>query len=389
MRSVSVAAGRSSKELSATIYVMRLDDVVFSDYHIFRSDFRIVPYVSESLPPEPQNEKAPIMQQPAIEEPGGPRLVTVAQLTGIAEKEKDRHDGEAAKEMEHMQLTERLSSPKLARLSAELPGKKSKTALMAIGDVSVFLDPPPDEIPLKAVPDMAEQTQIMSLVMDYLKKIMPKLPDFYAKRFTTSFEEVSRLNDKNGLYKRGDLHPAGDFKVTVYYREGQEVVHPEGAAEHGLTTLGTFGPILRLVVQDAAYSNTTKWSRWEEGPSGPMAVFRFDVQQGESHYSISGAGEYGMVGPTAYHGEIGIDPGSGTILRLVLEADPAFGSLTERADVMVEYGSVAIGGETYTCPVRSVTYSVNRGLKRKVARLIDVVFSDYHVFRSEMRILPD
>ena len=79
------------------------------------------------------------------------------------------------------------------------------------------------------------------------------------------------------------------------------------------------------------------------------------------------------LGPTAYHGEIGIDPGSGTILRLVLEADPAFGSLTERADIMVEYGSVAIGGETYTCPVRSVhTWDslVNRGLKAE-SRAVD------------------
>jgi hypothetical protein len=32
----------------------------------------------------------------------------------------------------------------------------------------------------------------------------------------------------------------------------------------------------------------------------------------------------------AYHGEIGIDPSSGTILRLTVEADPELGSAMER-----------------------------------------------------------
>jgi len=83
----------------------------------------------------------------------------------------------------------------------------------------------------------------------------------------------------------------------------------------------------------------------------------------------------------------------------MLEADPDLGSTIERADIMVEYGAVAIGGKTCTCPVRSVSYSVGAryvstslgvpmSWKGKAARLNDVVFSDYHVFRTEMRIVP-
>jgi hypothetical protein len=106
------------------------------------------------------------------------------------------------------------------------------------------------------------------------------------------------------------------------------------------------------------------------------------------------------MGGTAYHGEIGIDPVSGAILRLVLEADPDSGSSMKRADIMVEYGSVEIGGQVYTCPLRSVSYSVGMlnvpvsldvqtSWKREATRLNDVVFSGYHVFRSDMRILPE
>ncbi len=355
----------------------------------------------EYFRPEPKKEKKVILHRPAFEEGGDLLLVTVAQLGDIAGLAKDKHDADAAREIEHLKLSERLSSPKMAVLSAELPGAKAKAALMAVGDASVFLAPPEAEIPNKTVPDVKEQRQMMSVVVGYLKTIIPKLPDFYARRFTSSFEKVWKGTDESGM-QQGALRPAGEFDATVYYRGGQEVVHEHGAAEHGLVTRGTFGPILSSVILDAAHSATTQWSRWEEGPRGPMAVFRFRVPQTESHYEISGSGMFGAMamGPTAYHGEIGIDPGSGTILRLVLEADPDLGSSIERSDIMVEYGSVAIGDKPYTCPLRSVSYSVGAldvpvsldvvtSWKREAARLNDVVFSGYHVFRSEMRILPE
>lgn len=403
-RSVEISRGRSGRELHEWGMAFRLygyfetmvNDVTFGGYHKFGSEARILPGFEETVQPNPT--PPPGNAQPAMQEPEGPQPATVDQLTKAVGRTKGADDGEAAKEIERLQLTERLSSPKLAKSSAQLRGKRSKSALMAVADVSAFLNPPLDEIPQKAAPDMAEQTRMMSQVMDYLKTILPKLPNFYARRFTTSFEEVWKPKDDEGMQKRIALHSTGEFKATVFYREGKEVVHAEGAQEHGLITRGTFGPILSVAVLDAAHSNTIRWSRWEEGPNGSMAVFRFQVPQTESHYRVSGSAEFGMMGPAAYHGEIGIDPASGTILRLVVEADPALGSTIERAGIMVEYGSVVIGGKPYTCPRRSVSYSVGaldvltpsdtgKGRKRKAARLNDVLFNDYHVFRAEMRIV--
>jgi hypothetical protein len=130
-----------------------------------------------------------------------------------------------------------------------------------------------------------------------------------------------------------------------------------------------------------------------------MTVFRFQVPQTDSHYEVFGSLDFRMMNPTAYHREIGIDTNSGTILQLMLEADPDLGSTMEHAGITVEYGAVAIGGKTYTCPMRSVSYSVGAlyvstsldvptSRKGKAARLDDVVFDHYHVFRSEMRIVP-
>lgn len=358
----------------------------------------ITGYYNEPEYFRPKQKKQKQIMARQAEEPVVLRPVTVAQLAEIVGRLRSKHDEQAAKEIERLELTERLSSTKLAALGAELPGTRSKNALLAVGDASVFLAPPPDEIPQKAIPEIAEQRQMMSLTVDYLKRIIPRLPDFYANRSTTSFEEIWTPGDKEGLRGPGALHPAGVFKATVYVRGGREVVHADGAEERGLTTRGTFGPILSTAIIDAAHSDSTQWSRWEEGPNGPMAVFRWRVPQTESHYQVAGMGGLGEMSPSAYHGEIGIDPVSGAILRIVLEAEPGLGSSMERADIMVEYGSVAIGGKVYTCPVRSVAYSVGSlktleaalgmGLDQEAARLNDVVFNNYHVFRTEMRIVP-
>lgn len=359
---------------------------------------------------QPDKEKSKIKEAAEASAPeAGPRIVmrpvTVVELTDLIHAAKSKRDGEVAGEIERLQLIERLSSLKLAKLSEDLPGAKSRASLMVVADASVFLDPPKAEIPDRAKPDAATQREIASRAVDYLKKVIPRLPNFYAKRFTTSFEAISEMHDGNLRSGDGILRPAGEFKATVLYRDGKEVVRAEGAEERRLITHGTFGAILSTVIVDAAHSST-EWARWEQGPNGPVAVLNFRVPKEESHYQVSfpspmaGGGELSALAPTAYHGEIEIDPDAGTILRLVLEADPEVGSAMHRADIMVEYGAVAIGGKVYTCPVRNVSISVGETSRsadgpgaaevvRDVTRMDDVVFSDYHVFRSEMRIIPD
>lgn len=68
---------------------------------------------------------------------------------------------------------------------------------------------------------------------------------------------------------------------------------------------------------------------------------------------------------------------------------------------MVEYGPVVIGGQTYICPARSVSifrsrtdrllhqWNIDFGVYGPFeTSLNDVTFSQYHLFRSEHRILP-
>jgi hypothetical protein len=197
--------------------------------------------------------------------------------------------------------------------------------------------------------------------------------------------------------------------VVVAYRDGKEVINPREWGNHphhpereGLITRGTFGPILSAVIVDAAHGGFT-WSRWERGSAGALAVFRYRVTKDQSHYSVGTHGlssEMGDVAAvTGYHGEVAIDPATGTILRLTVLADQSLESTILRSDIMVEYGPVEIGGKTYTCPVRSVAISM-RGIgimnvypfsqsasTSDAILLNDMTFDKYHQFRSDARIL--
>jgi hypothetical protein len=202
----------------------------------------------------------------------------------------------------------------------------------------------------------------------------------------------------------------GSSKVVVAYRDGKEVINPREWGKHphhpegeGLITRGTFGPILSTVIGDAAHGGMT-WNRWERGSAGTLAVFRYRVPKEHSHYSVSFHGlssDKADAEPvTGYHGEVAIDPATGTILRLTVQAEQPLGSPVFQGDIMVEYGPVEIGGKTYTCPVRSV--SISMGDMRfmsgtdplgeytpgpEATLLNDVTFENYHQFRSDSRIL--
>lgn len=125
----------------------------------------------------------------------------------------------------------------------------------------------------------------------------------------------------------------------------------------GLVSRGEFGPILSTVLLDAANSQLAR-SHWETLDAGPVAVFRYCVSNKKSHYDLGFS--YSVDQSTAYHwlpgyhGELAIDPLTGSILRLTAVADLTVNSPLDLASIMVEYGAVEIAGKNYICPLRSV-----------------------------------
>jgi VWFA-related protein len=340
--------------------------------------------------------------------------VTVAQLENILTQSQSLPDGDLAAKLSSLQLTERLAPARAEHWRTALSGVKSKRALLGLADRSAFHALPAEDIPGTAAPDVVEQQRILGLAANYVSKAIPQLPRFYAARSTIHFEDTP--GEAPDGSEGGSLRPVRISRTTVQYREGQEIVEPgplkavakSKSADSGLKTWGAFGPVLGLVLVDAA-QNKLAWAHWEQGANGPLAVFRYSVPKERSHYEVRYccvAAAYGMESNSfnvmsGYHGELTVDPATGVIARVTLQAELSPGDPISRADLAVEYGPVELGGTSYICPQHSVSISMARTIRQMqdasghawpamgpVQMLLNHVdFDQYHLFRAESRVL--
>ncbi len=362
--------------------------------------------------------RAGYFDEPAFYDQPIPGIVptTVEQLENAVRSARGASDRELAQQLSHMELTERLNSIRLRALESALPGKKSRQALIALADESVFLAPPAAEILPRAAPDPATQQRMISRVDAYVAQAIPRLPNFLAERITVEYGEASRKPGTTWKTVTGDpsLYAQNTTKATMRFQDGKEVVEEEAAARKPrradtLTTHGVFGPILDTVLVGATRTHgDLSFSRWEMGTHGrPEAVFRYrTTREKKLYFTVS---DYLTIDDSValskryepFHGEFAIDPASGAILRLTLEADLEPRLPMDRAGIMVEYGPQVLGGRTYICPTRSVSISRQRVMMEmhgwsesyKVnapfeTLLNDVVFDKYHLFQPTVRMLP-
>jgi hypothetical protein len=361
----------------------------------------------------------------AAKKPVTTQMVTVAQLEQALTAAQGMPDGKLAKQIVDMKLTERLSDATFERLQTSVPSPKARLALLAIADESAFLDLPAAEIPSIPAPDHATQVTLIGQAMDYVQKAIPKLPDFFATRTTTRYLGTPLVVSDSlhsGLFpelpENQRLTYVATTSVAVRYCQGLEVfVDPEKAeiteCSPSIETRGNtgeFGEILQRVENVATHAEIT-WSHWEHQSGRLLAVF---------HYKARFLYEFrGRVCPDEielppvmvdFHGEIGVDPDDGSILRLT-EIEHFLAQLFDwlpaptEVDSMVEYGPVEIGGKIYICPLRSVARALHSrfgGTRADLDRinsnlgvaenpdfegLNDKTFAQYHIFRAKARII--
>lgn len=349
-----------------------------------------------------------------------PERVRADELVQIVAAARSIPDAQLAQKLAGLELTERLSGPRLAELASKLPGDKSRLALMLVADRSIFLLPPADEMPGDAAPSHDSAQQMLVKIVKYVNATVRQLPNLMAVRFSNAFEDQPREDKmgRTGLESTFSLplHWVGSLKVEVTYRNRKETqdktvkVETKGNGVAGLITSGEFGPMLSIVVADALKSNLT-WTRWEKRSDGTMAVFYYQVTEAKSNYHLKFCcvlGGYDADGTpkmqvsderSAYHGEIVFSPADGSIRRLTVEADPSAGALVSSGGIAVEYAATEIGGRSYICPVRSVSILqahadqqsgaiLSPDHKGPIKTLLnDVRFTNYRRFGSETRVL--
>jgi hypothetical protein len=301
----------------------------------------------------------------------GAQSVTGDQLEQILVAAHGKPDAKVAKQLLGLELTERLSAARFSSFREGLSGPKARQALVALADMSAFLDLPTTEIPVTAKPDPEAQRKMISLMVNYIETTIHQLPNFFATRLTTSFKANLSPADRA-------LHLDGTRSGIILYRDGEEELNSteSNSKVPGLTSSGEFGPILAGAFLDAAQGNLM-WRHWEPGGTGPDAVYRYTVTAEKSHFQVQNQ-------VSGYNGEITIDPSDGVVLRLVLRADPPPLDPFRVADIVVEYGAVELGGKTYICPLKGVALWQGP----EAVWLNDVEFRQYRLFRTSTRMLP-
>jgi len=359
-----------------------------------------------------------------------PTSISQLQQTLAAAQAEHRTDDAVAKQLIDIKLTARLTGLPLQQLIALSPGPTTTQAIQAVADASAFLDPPPTEILDKSAPSAAEQSAIFAQTLHYVVHVLPTLPNFLATRVTGHYvDSLVGLNEES--VQRGELYWIGTHRAPIAFRDGRETDdpallaaaaasdkkdHSKGAKDTaaadpvgGLSSWGELGPILKVVLGDSIKGKLT-WARWDQEDSKPVAVFQFVVDRTISHYGVSyccettaegsGAGLMQVKRPVTlrqvgYHGYLEVDPETGTILRITIEADLQPGDMIQRASMMVEYGPVKIGDKDHICPTRSVSISIARAeveshgeLHSTFRTLVnDVKFTEYHRFGSEATLI--
>jgi hypothetical protein len=363
-----------------------------------------------------------------VAQPPAATNLTVAQLDRLLKQLPAQNDAWAARQITGIRLTERVSAARLAQWEANLAGERSRQALMAVADLSTALPPPAAEIPALPPPDANTQQQILARCMDYIRQRISRLPNYLALRTTTSFafttaqalDSVPMVNElfqkkpgekishrALGPAKSSDSPDAqyfwlGSYAQDVTYRGSAEVVNappgakgPSRASSDAMTTSGEFGSVLGVVLIDAS-GDEMPWDHWERGANGSLAVFRYAVPAERSHFAVAYTHDQPVF--PAYHGEFAIDPESGAVWRITVLASGSDSGFVAESSMAVEFTPTEIGAVTYICPVRSVaiirlfdTFEYGNTAHTPVPYQIfinNVAFTNYHLFRSESRILP-
>jgi len=356
------------------------------------------------------------------------KTLSIEQMEQLLIKLHGKPDGKVAGELEDVKVTERVSPARLARWEADFPGKRTQEELMKLADLSAFQNPPASDVLRDPPPDANTEERMMALAEDYVRLTMARLPNFYATRETTHFEDAlthrseytyagsmamgtqgslgslpTQTPGQGSTTEYRGLHSTGVFDMPVTYRDGHEVLEEdkgkrkkEEESVGGLTSSGEFGQVLGAVIDDLVHSGV-RWLRWEQGNGEPAAVYGFAVPANQSHFrieiTVGGKAEALFL---AYHGEIEIDPATGEILRFSEIADPGPTFAAMRAALVVEYAPVKIGDQSYIVPVRGVAFSMipvpsagatDEASEPVQVNLNDVAFTHYHEFGSEARIV--
>jgi len=330
------------------------------------------------------------------------RKITVAELKDMLTTmhQAAKSDQDVATALKQVELTEELTRTEMNNVASDVPGQLSTEQLYVLEARSAVLAPPAADIPSTPAPDAAAQKSLLDKAVDYATKTYGQLPELTAVKTTLRFQDnVEAVAASSGLHGSATDVSVGSGSQTSalsvrYINSADSAVALAGGAEkpssekdktpwgaNGQIKATTPGPSLGAVIQEAEAAGKITWLRWETVNGKQAAVFSFAVPKKKSRYEVNyccfpvtedtGRMGYEGTGPNfqtgtswksfktivGYHGEFFIDPNSGTIIRIVTQAELKPSDFVHQEDMRIDYGPVYVGDKTYMLPLDSFTFT--------------------------------
>jgi hypothetical protein len=281
-------------------------------------------------------------------------------------KEGKSSDGETAKFLAGVKLSEKLDESVIEDLQGAGVGQKTIKALERLRDQSqnltaANLQPPLPDDPIP-VPTSVEQGAILDAVRDYVMNYDSGLPDFICLEV-----ETRKIAPKPGTRYggRGGSEPSFQTMDTItskltYFKHREEKTpilngsKPITTAYENLggsTSTGDFGTMLRTLFEPATEARF-EWSRWTTIRHRLTMVFSFHVMQERSKYSIA-VKDLKREIVAAYSGEVFVDNENRKVTRLVTKAEEIPSDFpVRRAETLLDYEYSDVGGTKFLLPSR-------------------------------------
>jgi hypothetical protein len=208
------------------------------------------------------------------------------------------------------------------------------------------------------------------------------LPNYVCKEFMARYQSTARPVD---------WAPLDVVSTEVLYQSGKETyrnVEVNGKSVHkpieevgGAWSTGEFGTMLRDLFSPATAAD---FHPLRESRSGGISarVYSFTVERLHSHWHVQVPSQ--SINP-AYKGSVWIDPKSGRVLRIEIQARalPQEFPLVS-IESAIDYENVRIGGGEFLLPVHAENLSCVRGTTDCSRNAID--FRNYHKYDADSSI---
>ncbi len=339
----------------------------------------------------------------------GAKKITVGELTEMLKSmQRDKKsDADVANALKQVQLSEELTRGVMNALVEYVPGQLSTEQIYVLEARSALLAPPSGDIPATATPDEAGQKAILDKATTYVTSTYAQLPALQATRTSLRFQDnVEAVAPSSGLQGSATDVSVGSsfvsaFQFVHYINSSETTVASEHGVEKSPTekdktpwgankmiALKSPDPNLASVFSEAQSAGGLKWLRWETVNGKAAGVYTFSVprsktktelrvccfpnisQAGSASFynsTLAGGGSGGVKGSfqtntdwhefkttVGYHGEFFIDPDTGTVVRLITQAELKPSDVVHQLDTRIDYAPATLGGKSMVLPIKTV-----------------------------------